>query len=136
MKHKYTYIEDETLPGRFVYLPIIDVNIGEHRSPVRCLIDSGSPVSIIHSPLAVVAGFIPIEGKKSFVSGIGGKRIKGYYHQIPFWIDTIPITIPVFITADVTTPYNILGQTGFFQKFTITFRLSKLEFEIQPVKQI
>ena len=75
MKFRYTRVADLFLPGGYGYLPLVDVNFGPNKLPVKCLLDSGSPVSIIHSPLAVAAGLIPVNGKKSSLLGVGGEKI-------------------------------------------------------------
>ena len=120
MKFRYTRVADLFLPGGYGYLPLVDVNFGPNKLPVKCLLDSGSQVSIIHSPLAVAAGLIPVNGKKSSLLGVGGEKIVGYYHKI---------NINVY-GADLRSPYGLLGQTGFFQNFRVVFELRKLEFEI------
>ena len=133
MKWTYSYIEDPSVPGKFVYIPLIEVNLGEYSIAITCLIDSGSPVTIIHSPLAVSAGIIPSAGKKSTLHGVGGDTISGYYHDIEMVVCGYRYSCKAFITADMQTPYCLLGQVGFFQHFRVMFDLPKLSFEVIPV---
>ncbi len=133
MRFTYTYIEDNTFPGRFIYLPLINLNIGEHKIPIRCLVDSGSPITIVHSPLIVASGIIPAAGKKGALYGVGGGKITGYFHQIPVSLFGNEYVDDVFVTAELETPYVLLGQHGFFKKHRITFDLSKLSFEIMLI---
>jgi len=130
MKFRYTRVADLFLPGGYGYLPLVDVNFGPNKLPVKCLLDSGSQVSIIHSPLAVAAGLIPVNGKKSSLLGVGGEKIVGYYHKININVYGNEEEIDVFLTADLRSPYGLLGQIGFFQNFRVIFELRKLEFEI------
>lgn len=133
MKFNYTLIQDKFLPGKKTYLALLDINLGENKLPVKCLIDSGSPISIIHSPLAVAAGVTPIDGKKGILLGIGGEPIKGYFHKITFSIyGSNPTLCTVFLTAELKVPYCLLGQIGFFENYKVVFNLRKKFFEILP----
>lgn len=59
MKFTYTRVPDSYLPNGIAYLPLLDINLGENKLPIKCLIDSGSPVSIIHAPLGVAGRIKP-----------------------------------------------------------------------------
>lgn len=133
MKWTYSYIEDPSVPGKFVYIPLIEANLGEYKIAVTCLIDSGSPVTIIHSPLAVAAGIIPSRGEKSILRGVGGDTIAGYYHEVGLLVCGYHYSCQAFLTADLQIPYCLLGQIGLFQHFRVTFDLPKLSFEVIPV---
>lgn len=130
MKFCYTRVADSFLPGGYGYLPLLDVNFGPNRLPVKCLIDSGSPVGIFHSVLGVAAGLVPVDGKKSSLLGVGGEKITGYYHQTEISFYGCDLEMPVFLTADLRSPYSLLGQIGFFANFRVAFELKKREFEI------
>lgn len=132
MKFDYIRIKDDYLPGGEAYLPLLDVNLGPNKLPIKCLLDSGSPVCIIHSPLAVAAGIIPADGESSSLLGIGGEKVTGYYQQAEISVYGNDQTIPVFFTADLRTPYCLLGQIGFFEKFRVVFELMKQRFEVTP----
>ena len=132
MKFQYTKIEDLSLPSKNTYLALIDINIGKLKIPVRCLIDSGSPITIIHSPLAVVAGYIPADGQASQLFGIGGEPVAGYYHTIEMSFYGRMFKTTVFFSTDMRTPYCLLGQFGFFDKFKICFDLKNRIFEVDP----
>src|SRR3989344_4591639 len=129
MKFAYTYIEDNTFPGRFVYLPLVDLNFGEHKIPIRCLVDSGSPITVVHSPLIVASGIVPATGKKGALYGVGDGKITGYFHQIPVSLFGNEYVDDIFVTAELKTPYALLGQLGFFKNHRISFNLAKLSFE-------
>ncbi len=108
--------------------------MGNNQLPIKCIIDSGSPVNIIHSPLAVAAGIIPTDGKKGVLLGIGGEPVKGYFHEISFSIyGSRPTKCIVFLTADLKIPYCLLGQIGFFENYKVIFNLRKKFFEVIPV---
>ena len=134
MRFDYTRVRDPFLPNGSSYLPLVDVNIGKHRIPLKCLIDSGSPVIILHSPIGVAAGIIPADGRKSSLMGIGSGTIEGYYHTIEMNFYGIDFTGTVFFYADLDTPFGLLGQLGFFENFRVDFRLSHRYFDIHPVK--
>lgn len=134
MKFIYRYLVDDLVPGKFTYLPIIAANLGAYKVPIVCLIDTGSPVTIIQSPLAVAAGIIPSSGKESTLRGVGGDTILGYYHEVELLVCGYQYACQAFLTADLHVPYCILGQVGFFQHFRVTFDLPKLSFEVVPVK--
>ncbi len=133
MKFEYIKIRDQHLPGNFAYLPLIDINLGENKIPVKCLIDSGSPLSIIHSPLAVASGIIPSEGKKETMSGIGGEIVSGYLSEIEFSLYSYSCKTKAFLTAELQTPYCLLGQIGFFDRFKVIFNLNNKIFEVNPI---
>ncbi|HKZ35658.1 MAG TPA: retropepsin-like aspartic protease [Patescibacteria group bacterium] len=130
MKFDYTWVVDDYLPGGKAYLPLLDVNLGTNKLPIKCLIDSGSPVCIIHSPLAVAAGIIPAKGKASSLLGIGGEKVTGYYQRVEINVYGYRQKVTAFLTADLRTPYCLLGQIGFFEKFRVVFELMKERFEV------
>lgn len=132
MWFKYTCVEDRFLPKGIGYLPLVDVNIGERKIPLRCLVDSGSPVTIIHSPIAVATGIVPVDGKKSSLFGIGSGKLDGYYQTITMNLYGNQFSGAVFITADLGTPYGLLGQIGFFEHFRVDFKMSQRSFKITP----
>ena len=132
MKFKYTRIEDDSIPGGFAYLPLIDINLGPNKLPVKCLIDSGSSITVIHSPLAVAAGIIPATGEPSSIFGISGGAISGYYQIATADIYGNEWELPIFFTTELKIPYALLGQINFFQKFKLIFDLAQREFEIKP----
>lgn len=134
MRFKYTIVEDSFLPKGIAYLPLIDINIGKYKIPQKCLIDSGSPVTIIHSPIGVAAGLIPANGKKGSLLGIGSGKIEGYYNTIELSLDGNEFDATIFLTADLMTPYGLLGQIGFFENFRVDFKLSHRYFDITPIK--
>ena len=134
MRFKYTLVEDSSLPKGVAYLPLIDIQIGKYKIPQKCLIDSGSPVTIIHSPIGVAAGLIPANGKKGSLFGVGAGKIKGYYHSVKLSLEGHEFKAMIFLSADLMTPYGLLGQIGFFENFRVDFRLSHRYFNITPIK--
>lgn len=132
MRYSYTIVSDPLLPGKKAYLPLLDINIGEYKTPIKGLLDTGSPVTIIHSALGVAGGIIPSSGRKSTLLGVGGEVLSGYYLQVPFFVASNSYEPEIFLTADLHLPYCLLGQIGFFQYFIVSFALSKKQFDVIP----
>lgn len=96
------------------------------------LIDSGADHNIFHGEVAEVLGIKLTTGKKRKILGISGGPIKGYIHNI----EIKPVSMDSFRTpvifSNQLSPHSqaILGNTGFFDRFKVTFDYKNKSIDI------
>ena len=118
---------------KVVWRPIIEIILLSGRKFIShpVLIDSGSDYNILDFEIASVFGLKLAKGKMRKIYGIGNQAIKTYEHSIQ-------IKIPGFETyvADVLFAklpghtLGVLGNSGFFNKFTVEFDYKRKAIEI------
>lgn len=102
--------------------PVIPLRL-EHRLKsldLLTLIDSGATISVFRPEIARELGINLETGKEIYLGGVGG-RIKGYIHIVKITVLRKRFACPVVFSREYVVSFNLLGQTGFFEKFTISF---------------
>lgn len=121
--------------------PIIYVDI-HYKTKSRstfALIDSGADNCIFHAELGELLGIDVKSGESREIGGIASdkdgkpKPIIGYWHKIGITIKGQTRTIHTFFSYDISDlGYGVLGQIGFFDKFTdITFDYNNHKIRIR-----
>lgn len=113
------------------YYPIVTVfvspNIGLPKSKVLALVDSGASMSVFQPDMAKDLGIRIETGKPTELQGVGGK-ITGHIHNLTLQCAHKTIECPVVFSRQYKVSFNLLGRSGFFDSFLITFD--------EPKKQI
>jgi hypothetical protein len=106
-----------------VYVPTLQISIlGTHSQISQmAMVDSGSSISIMNFEIAEFLKIDKEKCKKVNLAGITGKSV-GYESTVTIVVDgfTEKITLPVIFTKELNTGI-LLGQIGFFDKFTVIF---------------
>lgn len=127
----------DIFPAAKVFFPYKDG--GE--VPLFLLIDSGAVISVLPLNDAEALGIKNVKnGDEILISGISGKAIKGWQHEILVRLETDTVRLPTAFLEDELTP-RILGRAGIFERFTIIFeergkRTGFLGNDTQEYKQI
>jgi len=105
--------------------PFIPVRIiYQHRlypNPINCLIDSGAEKNLFPAFFGERIGLKVKKGKQQDIRGIGGVKIKGFTHNVRFYVDTLVFETNVDFSYEQEVP--LLGRIGFFDKFRrVTFK--------------
>lgn len=129
---KFFYKKQYTADGEPLFLPLIDVTIGNSQLQVVALVDSGASYSLFHAALGEHIGLNIKTGKKISSFGVDGEPLESFLHPTRVAIGGNSVTITVSYSYDLQTPYPLLGQYGFFEKFRVCFDLGKKELEITP----
>lgn len=128
MKFTYKSLTDGVLR------PVIPIEVGYGEKVIRyfALIDSGADMNLFHGEIADLLGIRLESGLKGEVSGITEGESQIFY--------THPITIKIgndtykseaaFMPTLSRNGHGLLGQSGFFNLFTVTFDRSKKEIEL------
>jgi len=106
---------------------------GTQRTNVVCLVDSGAEDCLFHASLAKLLGVDLKSGPKKEFSGIAkGHPIDGYLHTIELQVYgmTERVKMDVYFT-EAEGVHALLGQTGFFENFKVTFERYKGQFEVE-----
>lgn len=127
----YPYL-DVVRRGTVRTLPIIPVRL---HGPLRhvdvlALVDSGAEQSVIGLSLLDFPG-LHTEGATAVqIIGVGGNESRGYVLEVDQQLGKHRWTAPVVFSEAVDSPI-ILGQAGFFEYFTVTFKRRTAEMEIK-----
>jgi len=83
MKREFSYLDKD---GQ--YFPVVEVTLRQAKQviTVKALIDSGASFSVFHPEIAEYLGIKMEQGKKVYLTGIGG-RILGYLHKVILDLD-------------------------------------------------
>lgn len=117
-----------------IFRPVIPLEIEyQGRSVIyQVLVDSGADVCIFHSFVEEVLGLDLTKGRKQYVMGLGGEPQSYYIH--PVNIRVRGVTIPVeagFLPSIGINQYGVVGQSGFFERFVVSFDRLKKSFQLQ-----
>lgn len=107
-----------------IYRPIVPIEIG-HTSSIRyeVLIDSGADGCMLNAEIAEAIGIKDIKGGEPFTfSGVTGKTEVAYNHTVTIKLKDCSYQTKVgFSDGFSNNGYGIVGQKGFFDRFSITF---------------
>ena len=84
-------------------------------------VDSGAPVCLFHGSIGKALGMRVEDGIEGPLGGvIGGVRKKVYYHDVRIELLGQMLALRAGFSDDLSVA-AILGRSGFFDSFTITF---------------
>lgn len=113
---------------KFIYRPIIPVILIRSKRLVgyEALIDSGSDYNIFHSRIAEILGIHLSKGRKRQIIGIGEQRLKGYEHNVILKVAGKQYKTRVIFSKQIPpNSFGVLGNSGFFNHFRVTFKYPK-----------
>lgn len=115
------------------YYPIVTVFVSAKNKPpkskILALIDSGASMSVFQPDMAKDLGIKIETGKPTELQGVGGK-ITGYIHKLTLQCANKTIECPVVFSRQYKVSFNLLGRSGFFESFLITFDESKKQLSL------
>ena len=136
MKFKYRYLRDSSGPGRqYIRLPLLKVRLGfgANRTDVVGLVDTGATDCLFDQDVADDLGIkLADSDVKREYFGVGGQSVIGHIQPIRLQIQGFSEWIEIeagFINAKL--PYQLLGQSGFFDNYEINFKRYRGRFEIK-----
>lgn len=127
MKFKYKKYGLDTLR------PIIPIEVSYNgiEIPYEVLIDSGADTSIFDSNIADILGIYVVKGIRREVWGITGVPEYYYLHKVTIVINGLKYKTDVGFMKLRNQSFGIVGQKGFFDKFTVKFDLQEEEIEVK-----
>ena len=111
-------------------------NTVKHSPPTRpfeAIVDSGATTCLFHADIGAAIGLKIESGTMKQVTGIEGSRPNVYLHNISLYI---PGGHLLKIVAGFTPKLpvaGVLGMTGFFEHFKVTFDPATNELEIERI---
>jgi predicted aspartyl protease len=136
MKFKYRYLRDSSGSGRdYIRLPMLQVRLGfgGNRTDVVGLVDTGATDCLFDRDVADDLGikFANSDVTREYF-GVGGQSVIGHIHTIRFQIQGFSEWIEIEVGfIDAKLPYQLLGQSGFFDNYEINFKRYRGRFEIK-----
>lgn len=122
--------------GIGIIRPVIPVDIKYNNRIVgyEALIDSGADFCIFDAQIADILEIDLSDTKTQMVSGIIGRPEPYYIHKVQIIIGGWPFFMEVgFLRNIAHLGYGVLGQKGFFNRFTTKFDYQKEEIELKPI---
>jgi len=114
--------------------PVIELTLKDKKNAeIRylALVDSGADYCLFHGFLGEQIGLNVKKGKALNFYGTSGRSQIAYFHEITFTIQGKEITTTVGFSYGIESlSVGLLGQNGFFDKFTIRFDLKNKLIEL------
>ncbi|OGK17650.1 hypothetical protein A2774_03615 [Candidatus Roizmanbacteria bacterium RIFCSPHIGHO2_01_FULL_39_12c] len=113
------------------FFPIIELFIDYKNKTTKTfsLIDSGATISVFKPQVAKSLDLKIEDGRLTYLGGVGG-RIKGYIHILTLDIGRKLLKVPVVFSHEYTVSFNLLGRSGIFENFKITFDENNLKVKL------
>ena len=130
IKFRYKYC------APYVYRPIISIELkykNKHPFEHEVLVDSGADICIFDSQLGDILGIDVPTGEKRTVSGVTGDSREYFLHDLTIKVDRFSHNIRAGFMQGMSESgaYGIVGQTGFFEYFIISFDRAKREIQLK-----
>ena len=121
----FPVIPHPAFPSQIIqWRPILNVAItyGRARSQrIEAIVDSGSDYCLFHASIGESIGIDVTSGIPGSLGGaIGGSRGELYYHRVRLFAVGESYDIVAGFFPGLSVP-ALLGQVGFFDRFTVTF---------------
>src|SRR5216684_4035818 len=132
---KFTFEPSPAFPDGYVACrPILQVDLLSGTRQFNCftIVDSGADFCTFPLSFGIKPGLDPLTAKRSLSSGLGSANVPTYY-----W--NIRIELQKLVTFDVYAGFTegldawgigLLGQSGFFDRFSTRFDLKHGLFQI------
>lgn len=135
MKYKYRKIPDDTDPSkRWIARPILQVRLYDSlkHQDIRCLVDSGADDCLFHQSVGELLGIDVQTGRLKRFAGIAaGHLVDAYMHPVQMQIQGFSEKIDLEVGfTDSEWVSGILGQSGFFDNYRVTFERFRSRFEV------
>jgi hypothetical protein len=136
MKFKYRYLRDSSGSGRnYIRLPLLQVRLGfgANHTDVVGLIDTGATDCLFDRDVADDLGITLADSDvKREYFGVGGQSVIGHIHKIRFQVQGFGEWIEIEVGfIDAHLPYQLLGESGFFDNYEISFQRYRGRFEVK-----
>lgn len=134
MKYKYQPYQDLRKPdGEYICFPLLQATLkhGNQTITLDCLVDSGASSCLFSTDIASLLGIDLTTATPEEYCGIGDVVISGYTFPIKLKIKGFDKWIDVDAGFIDENEMPLLGHSGFFEQYEITFRAYQNRFEIK-----
>lgn len=132
---KYRIIPSQAFPKLTeIWRPTIPVRLTYLNKTYGCiaLVDSGADFCIFHAVIGELLNINIKSGKTSPLHGATSGIGKVYYHNISIDVGGWSVNSYIGFSYDLTYPFPLLGQVGFFDRFKVSFDYKKKDIDINP----
>ncbi len=121
--------------GRLVRRPVLFLALrsGAHRLSCYAIVDSGADHCVFPRSFMGPLGLDPLVAPVERISGVGSSNVPTHFANVTIDLQGL-VQFPVyagFTSGLDQTGVGLLGQTGFFERFKITFDYSKKMYSIE-----
>ena len=134
---KVKYRPNKRTNAGFKQMPLLIVRMRHGRNSINldCLVDSGAGESVFSVDVADALGIDLTNAPEQIYEAVGGNTLSAKKHSIELQVSGFTdewISIEAGFILEDEIP--LLGQTGFFESYEITFRAYRNQFEITRKK--
>ena len=115
----FPYLKDAQ--GRFAPIVYLQVWTGDRWLYLQAYVDSGASWSVFHLDVAQLVGIKLNKAQRRYVSLGNGSVIPIYLHHIKVRFAGQEFSVPAGFSDALRVGFNLLGRTGFFDRFLMTF---------------
>jgi len=134
MKFKYRAFKNLANPkieyGKMPLLRVILKN-GLKTFPLECLVDSGASTSLISYDIAAILDIDVTALTVQEYEGIGNTTVTGYIGKLELKVEGFDEWITIETGFTPNDDFPVLGHSGFFDAYEITFRTYQQKFELK-----
>lgn len=134
MKFRYTKLADLLQPGTYNWYPLVQICLRHDNKgrTMHALLDSGAIDCIFPASIGELLGIDVPSGRPKIYFGLAQQATTGFQHTVRLQVTGFDhwITLDAgFIESENVTP--LLGQSGFFSHYSITFERFRYQVEIK-----
>ena len=138
MRFRYTKLPDLLEPGNYNWYPLVQIclRFNNKGRNIQALLDSGAIDCIFPASVGELLGIDVPSGRPKTYFGLAEQAATGFQHTIRLQVTGFDhwITLDAgFIQSENVLP--LLGQTGFFSQYQITFERFRYQIEIKTREQ-
>lgn len=119
--------------GRLSPVVPVGIHIGRRWQIANFYLDSGAFYTLMHAQFAADSGLDFRNGRKIFTQVGDGGLIPVYLHDLPMQIGGTPFRAPIGFSEKLGVAFNLLGRSGVFERFQISFHEKKRVVSFLPV---
>jgi hypothetical protein len=121
--------------GELRHLPLVPISVFGPTGDVNllALVDSGAEHSVFGLDLAERLGLQLDDAPSVLIVGVGGQESPAFLTDVSLKLGRYEWRGPAVFSAAVSQR-AILGQAGFFEFFTVTFKRNRLQIEIRRAR--
>ena len=132
MKIRYLKLPDAHNPGSYSWYPLLQICLrnGNKGRVFHALVDSGAVDCIFPESIGRLIGIDVRSGRPKTYYGIAKQAAAGFMHTVNLQVTGFNQWL-TFEAGSVCADIDpLLGQTGFFETYQVTFERFKYQFEL------
>ena len=116
---EFPYMKDAQ--GHYAPIVYLQAWTGNRWLYLQAYVDSGASESVFHLDVAQLLGIKLSKAKRRYITLGNGSVIPIYHHPMKVRFAGVEFTAPAGFSDALRIGFNLLGRSGFFNRFTMCF---------------